>query len=260
MRFALLALTLMLASPALAGGLGSGINFAWNQCLPEGGTERATFDCSTNGGSQVAVGSFMLNGPLEEFVGLEVDIDVLANGPTLPDWWQYFNPGSCRQTALSASFNFLSFPRTQCVDPWNGLAAGGLAAYQTSSTIPPMPNPVPNGARIRIGAAVANPVTLPGGVEMYAFQLVLSHARTTGSNACAGCGADVCLRLREIVPTSRDGTRWILNEGLESNTIGWQCGRPMTYSHSPLFECRLSTDCATATEATTWGQIKSLYR
>jgi hypothetical protein len=47
---------LTVPAPALAGG----INFAWNACLPEGGADRATFACSSNEGSSVAIGSFML--------------------------------------------------------------------------------------------------------------------------------------------------------------------------------------------------------
>jgi hypothetical protein len=180
---------------------------------------------------------------------------VVVTAPTLTDWWQLFNPGACRQSALSVNLDFTGFPQNQCFDPWTGLAAGGLAAYLTSTTIPPNPYPDPNRARVVIGAAIANPIALPAGVEFYSFQLVLSHARSDGPDACVGCGAGACLVLNEIVAVEQDGSRARLTIPIERQIIEWQCA---SFSHG--WGCTGDEHCPTPALPTSWGQIKSLYR
>jgi hypothetical protein len=251
MRNVIFLLGLTCASPAWAGGT----NFAWNQCLPEGGSERSTFECSSNSGFDVAVASFMLDAPQAEFIGLEVFIDVATTPATLPNWWQCFNPGTCRQTALAMDLDFDSSPNEHCLDVWSGLTGGGVAAYATSPTF----DLAPNAARILIGAAMAFGQPLEANQEYYGFKLRISHASSTGPDACAGCTAGACLRLREVRAVEADGTSQILTSPITNNVIVWQCGTP-TIDANNVLKCEGPENCTTPAHRTSWGQIKSLYR
>ena len=166
-------LALLAVSTADAGG----VNFAWNGCLPEGGASSVRSQCATNTGTVEAVGSFTVSQPRPAFVGNEIAIDIQAEASSLPDWWQYFNSGACRASALSASFDFTSAPQTSCTDPFSGLAMGGLAAYHTSQTYPAVPGGASNAARLKLGVAVANPSPLSAGVEYYCFRLRITMQR-----------------------------------------------------------------------------------
>ncbi|MBI5709399.1 MAG: hypothetical protein HZC42_03720 [Candidatus Eisenbacteria bacterium] len=235
---------LALASEAPA----AGVNFSWDACTAEGGVQSKTFACNTNAGSRAAWGSFVVAAAQDSFVGVEVVINVQAQSDTLPDWWQFFNSGACRQTALSTSFDFTSAPGTTCTDPWFGLAAGGWAAYHTINTVPPVPSGLANAARIKIGAAVSStsPLSLAAGTEYYCFRLVLTNAKTVGSGACSGCDVPVCLTLSEIKVAQLNGAVEALTQPISQNVVYWQssggsCG-------------------TTAPRNTTWGQIRSVLR
>ena len=230
------------AAPAMAGGL----NFAWGLgCWPENPVSNAAFACNTNGGSDAATGSFTVSNNQPEFVGIEAVIDLQAASPTLPAWWQFFNPGSCRQSSLSASADFLGSPNTSCTDPWTGLGAGGIAAYQTIATSPAVPNGLPNAARIKIAFALADPSPLTAGTEYYGLRIVINHAKTVGTGACAGCSTPVCLALNSIKSAQRTGPSELVSAPLANQTLSYQ----------NALSC-----LATPASNHTWGQIKSLYR
>lgn len=236
--------TVTLAAEATA----AGVNFSWDACTAEGGVQSKTFACNTNSGSRAAWGSFIVAAAQDSFVGVEIIVAVQAQSDTLPDWWQFFNDGSCRKTALSTSFDFTSAPGTSCTDPWFGLAAGGLAAYHTIATNPPVPSGLSNAARIKIGAAVpsTSPLSLAAGTEYYCFRLVLTNAKTVGSGACSGCDVPVCLALSQIRMAQLNGTYEDLTQPISQNVVFWQssggsCG-------------------ATAPQNATWGQIRSILR
>ncbi|MBI5711670.1 MAG: hypothetical protein HZC42_15410 [Candidatus Eisenbacteria bacterium] len=231
-----------------AGATAAGVNFSWDACASEGGVQSKTFACNTNAGSRAAWGSFIVAAAQDSFVGVEIIVAVQAQSDTLPDWWQFFNSGACRQTALSTSFDFTSAPGASCTDPWFGQAAGGLAAYHTINTVPPVPSGLPNAARIKIGAAVpsTSPLTLAAGTEYYCFRLILTNAKTAGSGACSGCDIPVCLTLSEIKVAQLNGAVEDLTQPISQNVVYWQssggsCG-------------------ATAPQNVIWGQIRSILR
>ena len=143
---AVLACMLCVARPAPAGGL----DLAWDNCASASGGAARTSTCRSDVGTNVAVASFMLSADMVDFVGIEAVVEIRSDSPTLPDWWSFFNPGACRQNALSASFQFMNL--AGCVDPWEGQALGGLAAYQTTA------GGQPNVARVVLAGAVANPI------------------------------------------------------------------------------------------------------
>jgi len=250
-------LTLSLAGGAQAGGF----NLAWDQCWPEGGVASKCFACDTNSGFHALVGSFALDEPLADFTALSAIVDGQTVSGDVPPWWQMFNPGSCRSAALSVSFDFLESPNTSCVDSWQGLATGGIAAYQTALFRPPAPinAPAPNRLRIKLSGLLTDPVTVQEGVEHYAFRLHIRNLKTTGTGACAGCGVGLCLVLQEMRfncagdPSNWRGLWW----ALENAGVGWQSADYWGYEWP---SCEAHPHCPVAARNQTWGALKALYR
>lgn len=245
MKRSLLACALLALWTAPAGA--GGINFAWNDCPADGGWYLWSDPCTSDlgiGGSAVA--TFALSADMPMFAGLEAVVDGQALGQTtVPDWWQFYNPGSCRQTAISVAFTFEGQAGVNCIDAWNGQVIGGVTAFQTSTTDPPDPIPQTNAFRIRIAAQPTQPFTVPRYLELLAFVLNISNA---GTSACSGCPTPAALVLTSIKVSSEDGTFVVLTQSLINNCIGWQ---------DPVSP----TDCwAVPAARTSWGQVKGLYR
>ena len=237
----------LIAIAALAGeAVAAGGNFSWDACTSEGGVQSKTFACNTNTGSRSAWGSFVVAADQDSFVGVEVVVDVQAQSDSLPSWWQFFNDGSCRQSALSTSFDFTSAPNTNCADPWSGQAFGGLAAYHTVATVPPVPSGLPNAAEIKLAAAMTNPVSLAAGTEYYGFRLVVTNAKTVGSGACSGCNVPVCLTLSQVKVAQLNGTSEYLTTPITTNVVLWQTGTPCSGASAP--------------QNVIWGQIQTLLK
>jgi len=264
----LVALTIVLAGAAHADPM----SLAWDQCLSEGGTHHKYFACDTNARYEVLVGSFVPQQPMADFMGLVAVVDgQTADQVSLPDWWQLYNAGSCRQTALSCSFDFLSSPNVSCTDPWQGQAGGGVAAYYTAAYPPPSPLP-PTSSRalqIKVGGALASPVPLPAGTEYYAFRLTLSHAKSKGVDACTGCTVGLCLLLDKITLYPQSGPTVTLYAdhvqpsdpyaGTEMAT--WECADGRAYGSEGFnFACVAVQNCSVPVRNRTWGSIKALYR
>lgn len=252
--------TLALLVPGLlvlATGAGaSGVNLAWDQCLPEGGMQAKHFACGQNSGYDEIVGSFVPGQAHAAFIGCEVAVDIQSENPVLPDWWQFFNTGSCRQNALTTTFDFTTAPQSACNDPFQGQAMGGLAAYLTSRTQRPVPGGKANAARIILAMAMAVPTRLASGVEYYCFRLRISNQASAGAGSCAGCTTPACITLAEVAvyddnPPAPGGqeTPPRMAESLttqhQSNGIGWQ---------------DTGQNCTSAVKNKTWGQLKNIYR
>lgn len=247
LRIAFVATTL--ASPSLA--FAGGVNFGWNSslgCYSEGGAIVRTFACDTNLGTDVAVASFVTSRDQPLFVGIEGIVDLQFQAATLPAWWDYVNAGSCRSTSLSVSSDFLDAPQSACVDAWMGLAQGGVSAYQTAWTQPPVPNGYPNTSRLKVAFAVPSdrPSPLSAGIEYYAFRIALNHAKTVGAGSCAGCSTPVCLTLTEIKSAEVNGAYERITSPIANKSAGFN-GYP--------FSC-----AATPAANLTWGQLKGFYR
>jgi hypothetical protein len=162
----------------------------------------------------------------------------------LPAWWQFKNPGTCRQTSLAA----LVGPGS-CVDTWRAIATAAIAAYFTQANVPQVS---PNRARI-LGS-----ISIPGdfgslvypGTEYFCFQIRINNAKTVGTGACTDCQVPVCLVLAEVLLTSNNSGDFRLFNALESNYCLWQ-GGAIGGAGCPG---------ATPTINRTWGQLKSMYR
>lgn len=223
-----------------------GVNFTWSslgECYTDDPHTIEAFTCDTNAGHHTMVASFALDAPVPDFVGAEVVLDLLSESDQLPDWWQYYNPGSCRRLSLSASSDFTDLTTGTCQDPWGGQAVGGIAAYQTATTIPPVTGG-PRNARIKVAYALAAPVALEAGVEYLGAKVTLDNAATTGAGACGECSTAVLVLLDDVAIAHAGGPIDHASTVIANYLIYWQ-----HYVSIPDPVVNVS-----------WGRIKSLYR
>jgi hypothetical protein len=226
------------AGPARAGN----VNLYWNDCVGDGGTTNRTFACTASTATAAAIGSFVLNTPMPDFVAVEVMLGVASGGTTLPAWWDFNpDPGACHGSSLAMTFDFSFLANNTCADPFGQPALGGLANYTTYAN---------RGEAIGVGAIDSNsPQSLAAGVEYYAFRVAVKLDKATGAGACAGCSEPVALFIEKVDAvglTSREScTAAISSPCVNWNaTTGFNCGR--------LYPV--------AARNVTWGEIKSFYR
>lgn len=235
---------------AAAEGRAGGFNLAWGTgCYGENPVVNRTFGCDTGTlRDATIVGSFQIDRPMSDFVGIEAVIDLQADAQALPPWWEFFNSGACRQASLSASADFTSAPGSSCTDAFAGRAGGGIAAYQTSSTVPGVPGGMPNAARLKLAYAVPEPFAITGGVEYYGFRLRIDAQRTVGSGACGGCSAAVMLVVNDVTVAGIGGEVEHQTAALQSPCVTWQGS-----------DASCAADQSRAHNAS-WGRVKSFYR
>jgi len=221
----------------------SGVNLGWGQCLADGGFANRTFACDTNTGSETLVGSFVTGSDLPAVDGVEIVLELQAATATLPAWWDFKNVGSCRVDALTLSPWTTG---TNCPDWSTPQVAGGIGAYQVGTVLP-------NRARLLMVLAVppSDARSLAGDTEYAAFGLAISHERTNGAGACAGCLVPVCLVLTRLgVHQSASSQMLQLQNPLVSDYVLWQGGAIGGLGCPGAVPARRST----------WGGVKSLYR
>jgi hypothetical protein len=178
------------------------------------------------------------------------------------------NAGSCRQFALASQFTVPAGAQN-CVDWAGGQASGGLGAYILNTQ-------GQNHARIRISSAAPSPpgAALFAGQEYFAFSLTISHAKTVGTGACAGCLEPVVIFLSTVEVTSPSAPNVWLTHGANwsgSMWVSWQHGYPINVY--PTCATTGSPAClakntnfdvvpysTTPVHTGTWGAVKALYR
>lgn len=233
----------------------AGLNLAWDKCLSEGGAVAKTFSCGSNMGYADIIGSFIPSQPHPRFVAFEVKLDVQSQTQTLPAWWQFFNSGSCRETAFDLTFNFRDLAKSSCDDPFDGAAMGGVGFYATPGHPASAYQGGPNTARMLMGAALMYSKDLAPGKEYYAFRLRLQYESSSGGGACEGCSTPVCLTLSEMSvydesaeplddQLSHPPAPEVITQQSQNSRISWQDN---------------GTNCQSAVKNKTWGQLKSLY-
>jgi len=236
---------LVTASTAFA----AGVNLAWQSCATVGGLSNRTFACNANtGAANSMVGTFVLPIAVAQVNGTEPVLDLISQQATLPDWWALKFAGACRAASLSiAAYDGGS----DCLDWASGQASVNIASYTISGQDTPPGGLGPNTARIKLVSAV-DPVAvvdLPADTEFGVFALNVNNAKTVGPVACAGCTNPVCIVFNSVKAT----TVGALNDTFVgtgtapgSNIITWQ---------------GTGADCqAVPVRASTWGQVKALYR
>jgi hypothetical protein len=242
---------LVLAAPVAWAAPGLDLNWSTGgACWSDAGGDvnLKTFACNSNTGNAAMVASFAISADMPNFVGVEVIIDGQVDAANVPDWWQLYNTGACRQTGISSSADFTGSPAVGCTDPFGNLAAGGIGAWQTETYPPPLPLNVPaaNRVRLKVAYTLVDPNPLTAGVEYYAVKATVTYAKTVGTGACVGCDVPMTIVLNGIKAAPLPGTfEWVTNE-LHNRCIKWQ---------------NSTVDCALVpARSRTWGQVKSLYR
>jgi len=157
-----------------------------------------------------------------------------------------------------------------CVDWAGGQAVGGIATYDVTSQ-------GLNHARIIMAEAVFGPgFSLLAAQEYFAFSVTISHIKTVGTGACAGClePAVIFLSAVNVVPPS-PGPSVLLTNGANysgSKWVSWQHGYPIHVLQGcseigPGKPCLNPTTyfdvvpySTTPVHGSTWGAVKSLYR
>lgn len=222
-----------LATTASAGGM----NLAWNDCGAFGQSNE-TFACNTNSGFHTLIASFVPPADMSLF-GTDLTIFLSTSQPALSPWWNMTTTTGCRPTAFSTNSIFTSGP-FNCVDPWNGSAAGGqLYTYQYLGDL--------QTARIRANNAVPGSVPVLAGTEYYDMNLLIGNQKTVGG-ACAGCADGICIVLQTMTLAGPSGNPlYVLTSPVVSQFVTFQSSAP-------------SCPAATPTRSSTWGQLKSLYR
>jgi len=248
MKKSLLLVAALLACTASAASAG-GINLAWNDCYGGGGVVNRPFACNTNVGSNDLYVSFDPPEEIPDVNGSNPIIDLTSSQtypptPLLPQWWQFKNFGSCRQTSLSA----ISATTGTCPDTWAGAGVAGIAAYITTNQVPSMPL---NRARIlgSISVPMVAAQSVHPGTEYFCLLIRINNAKTVGTN-CTGCAEPVCLVLMEVLLTSNQSGDFRITNQLESNYVVWQGGAIGG----------VGCPGATPTINRTWGQLKASYR
>ncbi len=229
-----------------------GVNIRWGACFNDGGTLNRSFACDTNTGTETLVLSAVLPFDTQGITGWEGVINLASAGATLPAWWQFKNVGTCRQAALG--MNFAPLPTNVLCADWSaGQAAGGIGAY----------NPGIRGAntsRLVFAIAVpqANPASLLAFDEYFVGNITITHVKTVGTAACAGCTTPVCIvfsSLRFTTPiAANDRVLTTPTNFTDSNYTTWQGGAGVVVGAA------VGCPAATPTRQQTWGAVKSLYR
>jgi hypothetical protein len=228
------------ASPAPAGG----INLAWNDCYGAGGVINRDFACNTNAGTNDLYISFEPPVSIPDVNHSYAIIDLVSAGSALPSWWQFKNPGSCRQSSLSATTAIAG----TCPDMLQGLGVAGIASYSVTAVVPQIPL---NRARILGEVFLPDSVAFPvsPGTEYSVLRIRIANTFTVGT-ACTGCTVPVCLVLSKVLITSSNSGDFPLTNPLASQYVTWQGGGIGGLG------CPLETP----TVNRTWGQVKSIYR
>ena len=167
------------ASLALAAG---GLNLHFNGCTLDGGTSTASFACDVNTGSEALLASVVLPADMPKFLGTSAIVDVTVDAAALPDWWLTAT-GQCRANAISMSFD-PTVLATSCADIWGGVP--NLSVFQVQQFLHGA-----NTVRLNGGAAVPAgqeiALVADGTTELNAARVTISHSKTAGVGACAGC-------------------------------------------------------------------------
>ena len=249
---------LLLAISATVASAAPGVNLRWQACWGDGGLPNRNSLCNSNlGNAGQLVGSFELGAAGHPNTsGVEIVMDVASAGAVLPAWWQQNGLGQCRSVSMTMN-GTISALAVACFDWASGAAAGGLAAYNIGTN-------GPNTARAIGGFAVpaVSIANLPGGLELFAFNAVITLIRTTGAGSCAGCLTPACIVLNSLKVASppvagQPSTDVVLTgptNGTDSNYATWQGGGGIVVG------TRQGCPAAVPTHNTTWSSVKTLYR
>ena len=220
----------------------AGIDVGWSMCIEDGVSNSKMFGCQTNSYTNTIVPSFQPPAGITSLGQVVVTFEVCVPSGTLPAWWDFFNPGSCRQSSVQWSAPVDGM----CPSPWGSVPV-------TGSILSFGPDPGPYQYRL---VAETHPVDGSGAAVdpegVYeALRLVIDHANTKGDGACAGCVNPLALRLAQVELEMSDGSPSItLTTRRYNDMLYWN------WTGLPDVECGHPVPARTST----WGSLKSLYR
>jgi hypothetical protein len=202
---------------------------------------------------------------MDSVSGMEIRVEFWSASASLPDWWQFKNIGTCRQSSLNFS-TIIPPAAVNCSDWASGNASGGIGAYTVSGLSP-------NMATVLVAEAVPSTAlaSLDPGTEYFLCSLTINHLKTVGAPSCTGCDVPVCVVFSAVnvdTPIFANNRRfWTGANNVASQLANWQNGSPVnpfiggsTMTGGPrttLEGCVLSS---TPTRNSTWGAVKALYR
>lgn len=255
------------AAPALAAPNPYGLNVAWDQCHGDGGTSNRNFACNTNSGSERLVLSFVTDQRIENVCGMEMYLQIAADGPTLPSWWSMKNTGTCRPTTPNFTTSPPNPSSTECLD-WGGSMFGvsGIGNYVIGGA---GPNTVTTAAVVAVPQGLG--LFVDPATQYFTGSYVISHVKTVGTGACSGCATPVCVlysHMRLFVDGQSSFHRVFTTPANSPNSQAatWQGGQMVSLQHNcdpQTGQCTNSFGCSTQptdVRASTWGQVKALYR
>jgi hypothetical protein len=231
---------------ALAPPVHAQVQFAWNDCLADGGATNRTSACAVETGTNRLVASYTTTGPLTNFVAIDGTIDLVSEAASIPEWWHFKNAGTCRLNAAGISIDVTVLPGegASCTDVWDGgngaigLFTGYAVGYQGD----------PNLARavFAIARPANQPTNLVAGTTYFGWTWTISNS---GTAACAGCTTPVAIALKTVVLSQLDG----FTQTLRSTDAGSEpCA---TWQSAAAPTCQV-----VPTVPRTWGSVKALYR
>ena len=190
MRLPSIAGSLMLVAVAAAPALSApGINVAWDQCHGDGGTLNRMFACNTNSGTERLVLSFVTDQRIENVSGMEMYLQLAADGPALPTWWSMKNPGTCRPSTPGFTVSPPNPSSTLCVD-WGGsfFGSAGIANYVIGAA---GPNTATSVAVVAVPQGLG--LSVDPATQYFTGSYLISHTKTVGTGSCSGCQVPVCI-------------------------------------------------------------------
>jgi hypothetical protein len=242
LKLGMVAAMLLVASSAFA----AGVRLSWQNCAGDGLVQNRTFACNLNTGSDIIVGSFILDADLLQVNGNELVVDLITQAaPVLPDWWTFTFAGACRQLSLAIAAQ----DGGNCPDMFSGQASMNIAAYQTKAVKPDLP--ADGGARILCVNAVqfAAIADLAAGQEYGIAKWTINHQKSVGTGSCAGCATPVCIVFNSANITT------------EQVGVNVRLQGPANPGDNIITFQGAGADCqAVPTKNATWGAVKSLYR
>jgi hypothetical protein len=234
----LLALSATVASAA-------GINLAWDNCLNGGGVPAKTYACNANSSTQQHMYlSATAPAGIDLWTAFEFELQLQADGATLPAWWQVRGTGQCRNGALTAlSAGVFS----GCTDVYGGQGGGGLGAYNVGFG---------GTNRARLSGVWSVPSSFQTALtpeeEYFVSRLSITYAKTVGLGSCAGCAVGVCINgtlVKFVQPAGAPGGNVdVVNPAIRSHILWQNVTDPNTCPG------------ATPSKNITWGRVKTLYR
>ena len=237
---------LLCCLPTIAGA--GQLKLRWDSCWGDGGVANRAFACDVNTGSNRLVASLIPNVAVNDVEDLESRIDLRVVGGSVPAWWLLHAAGSCRQSSLTMA-SVAPITANACVDWGGGGAIGGISAYTLGGVFGP------GSANIQIQAYLPPPLLAEFvvGQEYFLFSVAINNLKTVGPTACAGCNLGVCLGLQYVELDAPPPVGTVTFNAFPPDTdwlATWQGGS------------QTGANCSfiTATRASTWGSVKSLYR